>query len=170
MIVAQTIDVLSPTDPGPSPSPPASISFSGAIASQSGSAPDLTLLVAQRTVLVSSSTDVRRRGEPQSVNTIFSGQTVEITGQEQADGRVVATVLNIVDDARGGTFVVTATIGSITGVCPDHHLTVLGYDVFTDFSTTWQTPCSGLAAGARIEIVGKKLPDGTITASSIKKL
>jgi hypothetical protein len=146
-------------------------SFTGRIISMSGTAPQLVVIVTTQTIMVTSLTDVRRKGDPQSASTIANGQTIDVTGRAMADGTVVASIVNILTDAPGGTFSMTGTITATSGSCPQIQLTVASYTINANQATTFSgASCVGLLSGTRVEITGTVQQDFSITASSIKKV
>ncbi len=149
-----------------------STSFSGKIFAKSGTPPQLVLVVADRIVLVSALTDVRRKGNSQDANTIRMDQTVSVTGREMADGTVVASVLNITADSPGATFSMSGIISALSGSCPQLQMTVDGYVIDTNAQTIFSisTPCGQLTAGDKVEILGIVRPDFSVMGTSIKKI
>lgn len=146
------------------------VTVSGVIASRGGTAPELTLVVSGRTVLVSALTDVARRSNSQKANAIATGQTVDIRGRTRSDGMVVAGTINILADSPGGGFWMEGTITATSGSCPKLQITAGGYGVDTDAQTVFQTPCDQLAVGDNIEIVGIVRADLSVMGTSIRKL
>jgi hypothetical protein len=145
--------------------------FTGRIISTNGTPPQLVVIVTTETVMVTALTDVRRKGNPQNASTIATGQTIDVTGRRMADGTVVASMVNILTDAPGGTFSMTGTISAVSGSCPQIQLTVSSYTINTNSSTTFSgTSCVGLLAGDKVDVTGTVQQDFSVTASSIKKL
>lgn len=146
-------------------------SFTGKIMTKSGSAPDLVLQAHGQNVIVSALTSVSRNNDPQAANTIAAGQTVEVSGRVRADGAVLASRVNILNDGPGGMFLMTGTVGNMGWTCPKIQISVNGYTITTDAATTFiGATCPGLAAGDRIEVAGQVQPDATVLATSIRKL
>jgi hypothetical protein len=150
-------------------SPPTS--FTGRIISKSGTPPQLVVIVTTQTIMVTALTDVRRKGDPQNASTIATGQTIDVTGRVMADGTVVASMVNILTDAPGGTFSMTGAVSAVSGTCPAIQLTVSSYTINANSSTAFSgASCVGLLAGDKVEVTGIVQQDFSITASSIKKV
>ena len=147
-----------------------STSFSGKIFAKNGTPPQLVLVVANHVVMVSALTDVRRKGNPQSADTIKLGQTVSVTGRQMADGTVVASVLDITADSPGGTFAMAGIVSALSGSCPQLQMTVDGYAIDTNAQTTFSTPCDQLTIGDKVDILGIVRPDFSVMGTSIKKV
>jgi hypothetical protein len=146
-------------------------SFTGRIIQTNGTPPQLVVIVTTETVMVTALTDVRRKGNPQSASTIATGQTIDVTGRTMPDGTVVASMVNILTDAPGGTFSMTGTVSAKSGSCPQVQLTVSSYTINSNSATVFTgATCVGLLAGDKVEVTGTVQQDFSVTASSIKKI
>lgn len=97
-----TIESDVPIAPAPSPNPAPmpvgqEVEFTGTIGAVTGLGPGLSLTVAGRTVVTTSSTEVRRKGNAVSADSLKAGIRVEVKGARQADGSVVAKRITIED-------------------------------------------------------------------------
>jgi hypothetical protein len=160
--------------PGPSPSPSPSPeneneneqALRGTIASISGS----NLQVAGKTVATDGSTRIRRKGQTIPFGDLKVGQTVEVEGQTQANGSILAKSITVEDDEPENEAEVsfTGTIQSISGST----LMVAGKTVATDGNTRIRRKgdtiaFSDLKVGDKVEVEGTQRADGTILAKKI---
>ncbi len=163
----------SPT-PTPSPTPGAEVELRGTIDAISGS--DLT--VSSRLVHTDGSTRIKQHGDSVPFSALQVGQTVEVEGNEQPDGSVLARKVSIEDegndgdgndgDDQGGEVNFQGSIQSISG----SDLTVDGRLVHTDGSTRIRqhgdtVPFSALQVGQRVEVEGSRQSDGSVLAKKI---
>jgi hypothetical protein len=157
-VYASSIEITSPA-----------IDFNGRIISMTGSAPEIMMVVTSRTVQVSARTEVRRKGDLQKTSTLANGQTVDVKGRVITDGTIVSSGVNILTDAAGGTFAMEGTVSALSGSCPNLMLTASSYEITTDSSTTFESPCSGFAVGDRVEVVGVVQFNLTVRATALRK-
>jgi hypothetical protein len=127
------------------------------------------MVVTSRTVQVSARTEVRRKGDLQKTSTLANGQTVDVKGRVITDGTIVSSGVNILTDAAGGTFAMEGTVSALSGSCPNLMLTASSYEITTDSSTTFESPCSGFAVGDRVEVVGVVQFNLTVRATALRK-
>jgi hypothetical protein len=146
-------------------------SVTGVITSKSGTAPDLTLVVAGKTVLTSSVTEVRRKSDVQSVSVLYVNQTVTVDGRLLANGTIVANKIHIEADAAGGYFEMTGNIGAMSGSCPTKTFQIAGYVIKTDAVTTFlpSGSCSSLSNGTQVQVKGVVQADLSVKADSVQK-
>jgi hypothetical protein len=144
-----------------------SASIEGLLTSKSGTAPQLTLVIAGTTVKTTSSTDVRRKGDVQDLSVLALNMTIHAEGTRQADGSIIARMLQIKDDASGGAFEISGSAGGVKGTCPALTFGVNGYDIATDSATTFTPGCSGVKSGARITVKGVVQAGGGVKATSV---
>src|SRR5262249_21147958 len=107
-----------PTTPTPAPPEDTSASIQGVLKTMTGSKPNLTLTVDTTTVHTSSSTDVKRRGDTQTLDTLALRQTLHVIGTRKTDGSIDARLIEIDDDATGGAFEIQGSVGGLKGTCP----------------------------------------------------
>lgn len=147
------------------------VSVTGVITSKSGTSPDLTLVVGGSTVLTSSVTEVRRKGDVQSVSVLYVNQTVTVEGRQLATGTIVARKIHIEADAAGGYFEMSGNIGSMSGSCPTKTFQVSGYVITTDAATTFLPAgsCSSLSNGTKVQVKGTVQANLSVKADSVQK-
>ena len=159
----------------PAPTPPgdgqdSSASIHGTLNAMSGAKPALVLMVGTTTVRTSSSTEVKRRGDVQTLAALKVGQSVHVIGVRQADGSLDARRIEINDDATGGEFEIEGSVGGLKGTCPSVQFGVNGFAVTTSGSTVFDGgACSSLKSGDKVTVKGLKQADGSVAATSVKK-
>jgi hypothetical protein len=146
-----------------------SASIHGTLVSMSGSKPTLVLLVGSTTVHTSSATEVKRRGDVQTLDTLKVGQTLHVVGDRQSDGSLNARKIEIDDDAEGGEFEIEGALGGLKGTCPSVQFAVNGFSISTSASTTFESACSSLKSGDKVNVKGTRLADGSVAATRVKK-
>ena len=148
----------------------ASASVQGKLTAISGAAPNLVLTVSGTTVRTSSSTEVKRRGDVQTLDALKVGQTLHAVGVRQGDGSLNARKIEIDDDADGGEFEIEGSLGGLQGTCPAVRFVVNGFSIVTSASTTFEGgACSALKSGNKVDIKGLKQSDGSIAATRVKR-
>jgi Domain of unknown function (DUF5666)/Carboxypeptidase regulatory-like domain len=152
--------------PSASPSPENEVSLRNRIDSISGS----SLQVAGKTVVTDSSTRIRRSGQTIAFSALQVGQTVEVEGQAQANGSILAKSITVEDDTPGNEAEVSfkGNIQSISGST----LLVAGKTVLTDGSTRItrrgdKVAFSTLQVGNKVEVEGTQRTDGSVLAKKI---
>jgi uncharacterized protein DUF5666/carboxypeptidase-like protein len=146
-----------------------SASIHGTLTAMSGSKPALTLTVGGTTVRTSSSTEVKRRGDVQTLDTLKVGQSLHVVGDRQPDGSINARKIEIDDDAPGGEFEIEGSMGGLQGTCPSIRFGVNGFSVSTSASTTFEDgTCSSLKNGAKVNVNGTRNADGSVAATRVK--
>jgi hypothetical protein len=156
--------------PGPSPSPSPEneqeLELRGRIDSISGS----SLQVAGKTVMADGNTRIRRSGQTIPFSSLQVGQTVEVEGQAQANGSILAKSITVEDESPENEAEVrfTGTIQSISG----SNLKVAGKAVSTDGSTRItrrgdNVAFSSLKVGDKVEVEGTQKADGSVLAKKI---
>jgi uncharacterized protein DUF5666 len=173
VMTATRIELQSPQvgTPSPTPTPPedTSASIQGTLKSMTGTKPALTLMVDTTTVHTSSSTDVQRRGDTQTLETLALGQTLHVVGTRNADGSINARLIEIVDDAAGGAFEIQGAVGGLSGTCPSLTFGINGYSISTSGSTSFQGgTCATLKNGLKVTVDGTKQADGSVAATTVK--
>jgi hypothetical protein len=169
--------------PSPTPSPEDEVEFRGRI----DSVGDNLLVVAGRTVHVTGSTRIRRRGDPIPFSRLQPGQLVEVEGTPQSDGSVVARKITLEDDGnddRNGddgnddngdddNGAHAEFRGAIQSLAPPN-LQVAGRRVTTDGGTrilghrNQAISLGDLKVGQIVEVEGRTQSDGRVLASKIK--
>ncbi|HEY2908478.1 MAG TPA: DUF5666 domain-containing protein [Vicinamibacterales bacterium] len=142
--------------------PPVTVSFSGAVASVSGTCPSLVLTVSGTVVDTNGATSFGGK----TCSTIAAGDIVGGSGTKQSDGSVIATSITSASPTATVTF--NAVITSLSGTCPSLVLTVGGKQVHTSASTIFGgASCSGIASGDMLGVAGTTQSDGSILASYV---
>jgi hypothetical protein len=157
-------DDTTPDDNGPD----SSASIHGTLVSMSGAKPNLVLTVGSTTVRTSSTTEVKRRGDVQTLDTLKVGQALHVEGARQPDGSLNARKIEIDDDATGGEFEIEGALGGLGGTCPSVHFGVNGFAITTNASTTFESACSGLKSGDKVNVKGTRQADGSVVATRVK--
>jgi hypothetical protein len=172
-IYATRIHVNGPdTTPTPTPDPgqDTSASIQGVLTAMSGARPALVLTVATTTVRTTSTTEVKRRGDVQTLDALKIGQTLHVVGDRQADGSIVARKIEIDDDAAGGEFEIEGAAGGLKGTCPAVQFGVNGFGVVTSASTTFEGgACSALKSGDKVTVKGTRQSDGSVAATRVSR-
>ena len=147
-----------------------SASIHGVLKAMSGAVPNLVLTVDTTTVRTSSSTQVKRRGDFQTLNELKTGQSLHVIGVRQSNGSLDARLIEIDDDATGGEFEIEGALGGLKGTCPAIQFGVNGFSVQTSASTTFEgVACSALKSGDKIQVKGTRNADGSVAATKVKK-
>ncbi len=161
-----------PTAPAPPTTPPqeSSASIHGVLKSIGGAKPSLVLLVDSTTVRTSSGTEVKRRGDVQTLDELKVGQSLHVVGDRQPDGSLDARKIEINEDAIGGEFEIAGSVGGLKGACPAVSFGVNGFSVTTSSATVFEgAACSSLKSGDKVTVKGLKQADGSVAATSVKK-
>jgi hypothetical protein len=146
-----------------------SASIHGRLTAMNGTAPDLTLTVGGTTVRTNGDTEVKRRGDFQTLAALRTGQDLHVVGTRQSNGSLVARKIEINDDAPGGAFEIEGSLGGLQGTCPAISFKVNGYSIRTSGATAFQgTPCTGLKSGDKVEVKGTSQA-GSVVADTIRK-
>jgi hypothetical protein len=164
------------------PQPPQedSASVEGRLESITGTKPALTLEIKSSgvttIVTTTSSTEVRRRGDVQTLDALAVGQTVHAVGTRMAGKSIVARMLQIKDDEPEGAFVIEGSLGGLKGACPVINFGVNGYTVKTSAATKYYpdvpapgAKCEDLKSGTKVEVEGKRQSDGSVLAEKVTK-
>jgi hypothetical protein len=159
-----------PTTP-PDDGQDSSASIHGTLNAMSGAKPALVLTVGTTTVRTSASTEVKRRGDVQTLDALKVGQSLHVVGVRQSDGSLDARKIEINDDATGGEFEIEGSVGGLKGACPTVQFSVNGFSVTTSAATVFEGgACSSLKSGDKVTVKGLKQADGSVSATSVKKL
>jgi hypothetical protein len=153
-----------------------SASVEGTLTAMTGTTPLLTLTVGGTTVKTTEATEVRRRGDVQTLAALAVGQTIHAVGTRLADKTIVAKMLQIKDDEPEGAFVIEGSLGGLKGTCPVINFGVNGYTVKTSAATTYYpavpapgAKCEDLKSGIKVEVEGKRQADGSVLAEKVTK-
>jgi hypothetical protein len=147
----------------------ASASIEGELMSIGGSGDLLTLVVGSTTVTTGPGTVVQRKGDKQPLATLVVGMTLHVVGTRQPDLSLVARKIQIKDDAAGGAFQVTGSMGSVKGTCPALSFSVNGYRVTTGLGTAFTPDCSTFKSGTKALVQGTVQADGSVIATVVTK-
>lgn len=146
-----------------------SASIHGTLAQIGGSSPNFQLLVGTTTVRTSSSTEVKRRGDVQTLNELRVGMDLHVIGTRQADGSIDARRIEINDDATGAEVEISGSAGGVSGTCPTISFNVNGYRVSTTASTTFEgITCETTKSGTKVTVKGISQADNSVVASMVK--
>jgi uncharacterized protein DUF5666 len=147
-----------------------SASIQGKLTSMSGGVPTLTLTVGGTKVTTTSGTEVKRRGDVQTLDSLRLNMTLHVVGDRQADGSIIARKIEITDDQTGGEFEIAGSLGGLQGTCPAISFSVNGYRVTTNASTTFDGgACSTLKSGTKVGVKGLVQSDGSVVATKVTK-
>ncbi|HET7698762.1 MAG TPA: DUF5666 domain-containing protein [Vicinamibacterales bacterium] len=147
-----------------------SASIHGTLNAMSGSKPALMLIVGTTTVRTSSSTEVKRRGDVQTLDALKLGQSLHVVGDRQPDGSINARKIEINDDETGGEFEIEGSLGGLKGTCPSVQFSVNGFAISTSAGTTFEGgPCTALKSGAKVSVKGTRNADGSVAATKVKQ-
>ena len=167
-VYAVRIHINNPADTPPGEDTSASIH--GTLVSLTGSTPNFVLLVGTTTVRTSSATEVKRRGDVQTLAELKIGQSLHVVGDRQPDGSLVARKIEIDDDAPGGEFEIEGSLGGLKGTCPSVQFGVNGFSVATSATTTFEGgACSSLKSGDKVTVKGTRQADGLVAATKVVK-
>jgi hypothetical protein len=106
-----------------------SASIHGTLTAITGSATAPTLTVGGTTVRTTSSTEVTRRGDVQTLTELKVGQDLHVIGVRQSDGSIDARRIEINDDATGGEFEIEGSAGGVSGTCPALSFSINGFSI-----------------------------------------
>jgi hypothetical protein len=158
------------TDTTPTPPQDTSASIHGVLKTIGGAKPALVLLVDTTTVRTSSGTEVKRRGDVQTLDELKVGQSLHVVGDRRPDGSIDARKIEINDDATGGEFTIEGSVGGLKGACPTVSFGVNGFSVTTSSLTVFEgAACSSLKSGDKVTVKGLKQADGSVAATNVKK-
>lgn len=141
--------------------------FTGSIASLGGSCPSRTMSVAGKSVRTNGATSFLKA----ACGDLRTGMIVEVKGNLQPDGSVLAVRIQLEDDPAEVEPEVEfkGSVASMGGSCPSLSLSVAGRSVKTNGSTEFRdSSCSDVQPGVTVEVKGKAENDGSVTASRLK--
>jgi hypothetical protein len=166
-LLASTVMIQSGANDNGGQGQDTSASIDGLLTSIAGTAPNLTLIVGGTTVTTSASTDVRRRGDVQPLSVLQINMNLHVEGTRMPNGSIAARMLQIKDDATGGLFQISGSMGGLKGTCPSVQFVVNGFSIFTDGTTLFTPPCSTFKSGTKVTVIGVTQPDGSVKATSV---
>jgi len=147
-----------------------SASIHGTLTAISGGFPNFVLTVGTTTVRTSSGTEVKRKGDVQTLNQLKVGMSVHVVGDRQSNGSIDARKIEINDDATGGAFEIEGSAGGVKGTCPTLTFGVNGFNITTSGSTTFEgTTCTGLKSGDKVKVNGVKQANGSVAATKVTR-
>ena len=151
----------------PSPNPESEVALRGRIDSISGS----SLQVAGRTVVADGGTRIRKSGQTIAFGDLRVGHSVEVEGQAQPDGNVLAKSITVEDDLPPQNETEVRFVGAIQSVSGTT-LHVAGRTVVTDGSTRVTRrgdpiAFSSLKVGNKVEVEGTQRADASVLARKI---
>ena len=145
-----------------------SSSIEGSLVAISGTAPNLTLVVAGTAVRTSTETTVQRKGTTGDLSGLALGQTLHVVGDRATDGSIDARKLQIKEDAVGAVFEIEGSVGGLKGDCPSLTFGIKGFSISTNDGTEFTAPCASLRNSSKAEVHGTVTADGTIVASRVE--
>jgi hypothetical protein len=147
-----------------------SASIHGVLSAIGGSKPNFVLTVGTTTVNTSATTEVKRRGDVQTLDALKLGQSLHVVGVRQSNGSIDARLIEIDDDQTGGEFEIQGALGGLQGTCPAIRFGVNGFAVTTSGATTFEGgACSSLKSGDKVTVNGLRQADGSVAATKVKK-
>jgi hypothetical protein len=137
-----------------------------------GTAPNLTLMVNGRTVMMSGATVLRRRGNVVAFDALRVNGEVEVEGDVRSDGVVLARKITLEDDGDEVREVeLTGAISGLSAVsaCPSITFSLPAGSIFTTSATEFDdVRCSALTNGRVVEVKGFRESNGTIRARRVR--
>ena len=148
-----------------------SASIHGTLNALGGTKPALVLTVGTTIVTTTAATEVKRRGDVQTLDALKLGQSLHVVGTRQADGSLIARKIEIDDDATGGEFEIEGSAGGVKGTCPSIQFNVNGFPVATSSTTTFEPAgsCPVLKSGDKVTVKGTRLADGSVAATRVTR-
>jgi hypothetical protein len=169
-VYATRIHVNDPDDDDGDDPPDSSASIHGTLNAIGGGFPNFVLTVGTTTVRTSSSTEVKRKGDVQTLNELKVGMSVHVVGVRQSNGSIDARKIEINDDATGGEFEIEGSLGGLKGSCPTLQFNVNGFSIATSAATTFEGgACSALKSGDKVRVKGTRNADGSVAATRVTR-
>jgi len=136
----------------------------GTVGQSSGACPDLTFVLANVTIHLSSTT----RFESGACSDVRAGVRAGAIGTKNADGSINAVRVKIAPALPPLTHV-EGTISGLGGICPALTFTLSGTTVHTTDKTRFEGgTCADVQNGARAGAIGSKGDDSVIAAERVK--
>ena len=135
----------------------------GAISGLTGACPNLSFSVGTQGVI----TDASTRFKDRDCSGIRNGQSVELHGIRQVDGRVLAR--DVEPNIEAERIEVLGTLRNLGGTCPSVVFSIGSDVIATNGDTRFKTlPCNALSEGRFVEAKGVRQPDGRILAQEVE--
>ena len=132
--------------------------------------PNFQLLVGTTIVRTTSSTEVKRRGDVQTLNELRVGMDVHVVGTRQPDGSIDARRIEINDDETDGEVEISGSAGGVSGTCPTLTFGLNGYNICTTAATMFDgITCATMKSGTKVTVKGISQADNSVVATSVKK-
>ncbi len=146
-----------------------SASIQGRVNALAGTPPSLVLTVGTTIVRTTTDTEVKRRGDVQTLAAIRLGQDVHVIGVRQPDGSLIARRIELNDDAPGAEVEIEGSAGSVAGTCPTITFKINGYSIQTSATTVFEgIACAAVKGGSKLTAKGTSGPNGVILATRVK--
>jgi hypothetical protein len=152
----------------------------GTVSALSGTCPTLTFTLGTLRVTTTGSTYFKDGACP----TVQNGMSVEVNGQPQADGSLVAMLVKQRDnddddeddddeddddnDDDEDEAEIEGTVSALSGACPVISFTARSTSVTTTSATRFDDGCSAIRDGKRVEVRGVRQTNGSIVATRVK--
>ncbi len=146
---------------------PDRIEVLGSIQNPTGSCPNLTFSLGSDVIVTNAETRFRSNG----CGALSAGIFVEVKGARQADGRILASEIEVEDELEEEREVeITGALSALSGTCPDVSFSVRQRVVRANGSTVFErVSCAALRNGVAVEVKGAAQMDGSVLASRIKR-
>jgi hypothetical protein len=147
----------------------------GIVSALSGTCPTLTFTLGTLRVTTTGSTYFKEG----ACATVQNGMAVEVNGQPQPDGSLVAMLVkqrddddddddDDEDDDDDDEARIEGTVSVLSGTCPVISFTARSTSVTTTSATRFDDGCSAVRDGLRVEVRGVRQTDGSIVATRVK--
>ena len=153
----------------------------GVVSGLSGTCPTLAFTLGTLRVTTTGSTYFKEG----ACATVSNGMSVEVNGQPQADGSLVAVLVkqrdnddeeddddddddDEDDDDDDDEARIEGTVSALTGACPVISFTARSTSVTTTSATRFDEGCSAVRDGRRVEVRGVRQTNGSIVATRVK--
>jgi hypothetical protein len=145
----------------------------GTVAELTGTCPTLTFLLGTLRVTTTGSTYFKDG----ACATVQNGMTVEVNGQPQANGSLVAMLVkqrdeddddDDDDDDDNDEARIEGSVSALSGTCPVISFTARSTSVTTTSATRFDDGCSAVRDGRRVEVRGVRQTNGSIVATRVK--
>ena len=134
----------------------------GVVSGLSGTCPALTFTVRGSMARTNGATFFKHASCAQ----IQNGATVEVKGERQADGSLLAVQVKIENDVN--EMELKGMVSGLTGTCPSLSFVVNAVTVVTNSSTRFDDHCSGVQNGRRVEVKGIRQANGELLAQKVE--
>jgi Domain of unknown function (DUF5666) len=141
-----------------------SVTMSGTISDLGGTCPNATFKFGSTAIAVNSSTQFVKG----ACSNLANGLAVEVKGLRRTDGSILATMVKFDDKQDERTIELSGALSNLGGKCPARTFDLGGYEVRTNGSTTFVTPCATLANGQSVQVQGRTTGNGKANASEVK--